>query len=302
MKWESYKKGFNSYLRLEKSVSTNTLQAYLSDIDKLFQYFLINYPDLTLSEIKPAHLQSFIEWIAEMGVSKSSQARIISGVRSFFKYLLVEDIIKKNPASVLSLPRLDKKLPVVLSVEEIDKIIQAIDMSQPLAHRNRAIIETLYGCGLRVSELTELKLTELNFREEFIQVTGKGGKERLIPLGSHAAKQLKSYINNERRHLPVVKGYENYVFLNKRGKKLTRVMIFTIIKTLCQKAGISKNISPHTLRHSFATHLVEGGADLVVVQDLLGHKSITTTEIYTHLNREYLRDTIMMYHPRAKKR
>ena len=302
MKWESYKKGFNSYLRLEKSVSTNTLQAYLSDIDKLFQYFLINYPDLTLSEIKPAHLQSFIEWIAEMGVSKSSQARIISGVRSFFKYLLVEDIIKKNPASVLSLPRLDKKLPVVLSVEEIDKIIQAIDMSQPLAHRNRAIIETLYGCGLRVSELTELKLTELNFREEFIQVTGKGGKERLIPLGSHAAKQLKSYINNERRHLPVVKGYENYVFLNKLGKKLTRVMIFTIIKTLCQKAGISKNISPHTLRHSFATHLVEGGADLVVVQDLLGHKSITTTEIYTHLNREYLRDTIMMYHPRAKKR
>lgn len=302
MKWESYKKGFNSYLRLEKSVSTNTLQAYLSDIDKLFQYFLINYPDLTLSEIKPAHLQSFIEWIAEMGVSKSSQARIISGVRSFFKYLLVEDIIKKNPASVLSLPRLDKKLPVVLSVEEIDKIIQAIDMSQPLAHRNRAIIETLYGCGLRVSELTELKLTELNFREEFIQVTGKGGKERLIPLGSHAAKQLKSYINNERRHLPVVKGYENYVFLNKRGKKLTRVMIFTIIKTLCQKAGISKNISPHTLRHSFATHLVEGGADLVVVQDLLGHKSITTTEIYTHLNREYLRDTIMMYHPRATKR
>ena len=301
MKWASYKKGFESYLKLEKSLAKNTMYAYLADIDKLFQYFSMHNPDLKLDEIRSSHLQSFIEWIAQIGVNKRSQARIISGVRSFFKYLLIEDVIQENPASLLQLPRLEKKLPVVLSVEEIDSIIEAIDMSNDNAHRNRAIIETLYGCGLRVSELTELKLTSLFFREEFIKVYGKGNKERLIPLGSHAARQLKIYIDNERTHKPVIKGFENYVFLNQRGRKLTRVMIFTIIKNLCKKAGISKNVSPHTFRHSFATHLVEGGADLRVVQDLLGHESITTTEIYTHLDREYLRDTIMMYHPRAKK-
>ncbi len=302
MKWTSYKKGFKSYLKLEKSVSANTLNAYLADIDKLFQYFSINKPGIKLQEIKCTDLQNFVVWIAELGVSKRSQARIISGLRTFFRYLLIEDIVDANPSALLDLPRLEKKLPVVLSLEEIDKILHAIDMSQAHAHRNRAIIEILYGCGLRVSELAELKLTSIYFREEFIKVTGKGNKERLVPLGTHAAKQLKIYLDNERIHKPAVKSFENYVFLNQRGKKLTRVMIFNIIKKYCEKAGIPKNVSPHTLRHSFATHLVEGGADLRVVQDLLGHESITTTEIYTHLNKEYLRDTIMIYHPRAKKR
>ncbi len=302
MKWASYKKGFESYLKLEKSLSANSIHAYLADIDKLFQYFSMHNPDLNPGEIRSSHLQSFIEWVAQIGVNKRSQARIISGIRSFFKYLLMEDIIQTNPASLLDLPRLEKKLPVVLSVEEIDRLIEAIDMSRNNAHRNKAIIEILYGCGMRVSELTELKMTSLHFREEFIQVYGKGNKERLIPLGSHAAKQLKIYLDNERMHKPVIKGFENYVFLNQRGRKLTRVMIFTIIKSLCEKAGITKNVSPHTLRHSFATHLVEGGADLRVVQDLLGHESITTTEIYTHLDKDYLRDTVMMYHPRARKR
>ncbi len=302
MNWESYKKGFETYLKLEKSLSANTIHAYLTDIDKLFQYFSNHHTDLRLREIKLDHLQSFIEWIARLGVNKSSQARIISGIRSFFKYLLIEDIIPTNPSSLLDVPRLEKKLPVVLSVKEIDRIIEAIDMSRENAHRNKAIIETLYGCGLRVSELTELKLTSLNFREEFMLVTGKGNKQRIIPLGSHAAKQLKIYLQNERINKPVIKEFENYVFLNKRGRKLTRVMIFTILKDLCKKAAISKNVSPHTLRHSFATHLVEGGADLRVVQDLLGHESITTTEIYTHLDRKYLRETIMMYHPRAGKK
>lgn len=300
--WESYKKGFISYLRLEKSVSGNTLHAYSSDIDKLIQYFSVYDPDIKFEDITIKHLQSFIEWIAEIGVDHRSQARIISGVRSFFKYLLIEDVIKTNPASLLKLPRLEKHLPVVLSVEEIDSIMGAIDMSYPEAHRNRAIIEVLYGCGLRVSELVDLQLTSMYFREGFIKVTGKGNKERLIPLGAHAAKQLKYYIKNERVHKSVVKGFENYVFLNRRGRKLSRVMIFTIIKQLCEKAGISKKVSPHTFRHSFATHLVEGGADLIVVRDLLGHESITTTEVYTHLTREYLRDTIMMYHPRARKK
>lgn len=299
--WASHKKGFETYLRLEKSLSSNTLQAYLSDLDKLTQYFSIKDAKITIERVSSSDLQMFIEWIAEFGLDERSQARIISGVRSFFKYLLIEDMISKNPASLLQLPRLKKHLPVVLTVEEIDKIIDAIDMSKPLSHRNKAIIETLYGCGLRVSELVELKLTSLFFKEEFIKVTGKGGKERLVPIGKHAMKQIRFYIENDRNHKPVSKGYENYIFLNNRGKKLTRVMIFTIIKKLCKEAGIEKKASPHTFRHSFATHLVDGGADLIVVKDLLGHESITTTEVYTHLSKEYLRDTIMMYHPRANK-
>ncbi len=299
--WSSYKKGFESYLKLERALSGNTLNAYLADIDKLFEYFSINKPGIKLNKISYEDLNDFIIWVAELGVNKNSQARIISGIRSFFKYLLIEGIIDKNPASLLDLPKLDKKFPVVLSLEEIDQITKAIDMSEERAHRNKAIIETLYGCGLRVSELTELKLTSIHFEEDFLLVTGKGNKQRLVPLGAHAKKNLKLYITNERIKIQIIKDYEDYVFLNQRGKNLSRVMIFNIIKTLAKKAGINKNISPHTFRHSFATHLVEGGADLRAVQDLLGHESITTTEIYTHLSKDYLRETLMLYHPRSKK-
>jgi len=257
--------------------------------------------DLVPTQVAYEHLKAFMTWAGELGMSLRSQSRLVSGIKSFFKYLLIDEQISVNPAELLEAPRSGRKLPVVLGIDEIDRIINAIDLSKPEGHRNRAIIETLYSCGLRVSELVGLRITDLHFSQGFIRVKGKGNKERLVPISNRAIHDIDNYFKQSRHHIKPVKAAGNIVFLNRRGNKLTRVMIFTIIKILVEKAGIKKQVSPHTLRHSFATHLVEGGADLRAVQEMLGHESILTTEIYTHLSREYLRDAIIMYHPRAGK-
>ncbi|MDP4284672.1 MAG: site-specific tyrosine recombinase XerD [Bacteroidota bacterium] len=298
--WEGYKKGFKAYLQLEKSLSENSVNAYVHDIEKLTQFLSLNHIEKNPEGLDLDQLEDFLQWINELGMTPSSQSRIISGLRSFYKYCLQENISKKDPTALLETPKLAKKLPDVLSFNEIEKIIDSIDVSTPEGARNKAIIETLYSCGLRVSELVNLKLTCLYFDLGFIRIIGKGDKERLVPVGSSAIKFIQLYIENIRVHLPVIPGNEDVVFLNRRGKKLSRVMIFLIIKDLAKKASIIKNISPHTFRHSFATHLVEGGADLRAVQEMLGHESITTTEIYTHLDREYLRDTLHQFHPAFK--
>jgi len=301
MKWENYIKGFKSYLQLEKSLSPNSVDAYLHDIRKLTEYLEINQLDIQPEDIQLGHLQAFVKWINELGLSARSQARMISGIKTFYKYLLLEDLVEKNPAELLEAPRIGRKLPDTLSVKEVIKIIDTIDLSKPEGQRNKAMLETLYGCGLRVSELTNLQLSNLHFKEGFIKVTGKGDKERLVPIGEVAMKHIGLYLESYRLQLDVYKEDRDILFLNRKGRKLSRVMIFLIIKDLAEKAGIRKNIGPHTFRHSFATHLVEGGADLRAVQEMLGHESITTTEIYTHLDRGYLRDTIMQYHPRSGK-
>lgn len=300
MNWDRHIKNFEIHLRLERSLSPNSIEAYLNDINHLRQFLELTKNSVSAERINRETLTEFIHWSAKLGLSASSQARMISGLKAFFRFLLLEDIIEKNPASLISAPKLGRKLPDVLSVEEIDRMIAAIDLSQPQGQRNRAIIETLYGSGLRVSECVDLKISDIFFREEFLKVTGKGNKQRIIPLGGAAARQLKLYIETERRHIATKKGFEDHVFLNNRGSNLSRVMIFIIIRNMAAKAGIRKTISPHTMRHSFATHLVEGGADLRAVQDMLGHESITTTEIYTHLNREYLRENLISFHPRSK--
>jgi integrase/recombinase XerD len=302
MTWKSYIKNFKSYLRLEKSLSANTIEAYENDVNKLVQYLEYRNNTIDPQGISPEILKEFIQWAALLGMSPRAQTRMISGIKAFYKYLSVEDLINHNPAKNISTPKLGRKIPEYLSVIEIDRVISAIDLSQPQGQRNKAIIEMMYGSGLRVSELVDLKISDIFFNDEFIKVTGKGNKQRIVPLGGSAAKQLLIYLKNHRVHIPPLKGYEDHVFLNQRGKKLTRVMVFLIIKDLAAKAGIKKNISPHTLRHSFATHLVEGGADLRAVQDMLGHESITTTEIYTHLDREYLRENLISYHPRGRVR
>jgi integrase/recombinase XerD len=295
--WEVYKKGFKSYLQLEKSLSENSVDAYLRDIEK-FNQFLIQFKlEKTPGDIELNHLEDFLKWVNELGMTSASQARIISGLRSFYQYCVQEQISAADPTALLEAPKLGKHLPDTLSFEEIEKIIEANDVSTPEGVRNKAIIETLYSCGLRVSELVNLRRSCLYPDVGYARIIGKGDKERLVPIGSSAIKNIKIYLENIRIHLPVINGNEDFVFLNRRGRKLTRVMIFTIIKTLSKKAGITKNISPHTFRHSFATHLVEGGADLRAVQQMLGHESITTTEIYTHLDREYLRDTLQQFHP-----
>ncbi|MDB5149834.1 MAG: xerD [Mucilaginibacter sp.] len=299
MDWRSAIKGFQAYLKLEKSLSDNSIEAYSRDIEKLYQY-----SDLQLVKLKPelitlTNLREFINWINELGMIPSSQARILSGIKAFYKYLLMEDIIKSDPSELLESPKIRRKLPDTLSYEEINKIIAALDLSKPEGMRNKAILETLYGSGLRVSELTELKLSNLYLDIEFIKVTGKGNKERLVPIGSEAIKAMKIWIENVRVHNPIKKGEEDYVFLNRRGTRLSRQIIFLTIKGLAETIGLKKKISPHTFRHSFATHLVEGGADLRAVQEMLGHESITTTEIYTHLDREYLKSTINQFHPRS---
>jgi integrase/recombinase XerD len=299
LEWRSAIKGFRAYLKLEKSLSENSIEAYSRDIDKLFQYSEIQNIKLKPESVTLTNLRDFIVWINELGMIPSSQARILSGIKSFYKYLLIEDVIKSDPSELLESPKLQRKLPDTLSYHEINAMIDAIDVSKPEGGRNKAIIEVLYGCGLRVSELTELKRSNLYLDIEFIKVTGKGSKERLVPIGSSAIKALTIWIESIRVHFPVIKGEEDLVFLNRRGKRLTRVYIFLLIKELAAKAGLHKTISPHTLRHSFATHLVEGGADLRAVQEMLGHESITTTEIYTHLDREYLKGTIIQYHPRS---
>ena len=299
--WIVYKKGFKAWLQLEKSLSKNSVLAYMSDIERLTQYLSISNENMKPGEVHLKLLENFLQWINELGMTPSSQSRIISGLRSFFEYCLLEQITTTDPTALLETPKLGKKLPDVLSVMEIEKIIEAIDLSTMEGTRNKAIIETLYSCGLRVSELLELKLSCFFPDVGYVRVTGKGDKERLVPIGSAAIKYIEIYLSNVRVHLPVISGNDDIIFLNRRGKKLSRVMIFLIVKDLSAKAQISKNISPHTFRHSFATHLVEGGADLRAVQEMLGHESITTTEIYTHLDREYLRDTLQQFHPAFRK-
>jgi len=295
--WEPYKKGFKAYLQLEKSLSDNSVQAYLLDIQKLTDFLQLQGKIKKPDEIRLDELQHFLQWIAELGMTASSQARIISGIRAFFSYCSTEHIIKQDPTVLLEAPRLKRMLPDVLSYEEIESIIAAIDLSKPEGGRNKAILETMYSCGLRVTELVNLRLSNLYLDVGFIRVIGKGDKERLVPIGESACRFISIYKNEIRVHNNVKAGQEDFLFLNRRGSKLTRVMIFLMLKELVQKAGIHKNISPHTFRHSFATHLVEGGADLRAVQEMLGHESITTTEIYTHLDREYLRTTLQKFHP-----
>lgn len=300
MKTNSYIKGFIAYLQLERSLAKNSIEAYTADVDKLFQYLQNEDSGKSFLKVDLNDLRDFLVYINKIGVGARTQARIISGIKTFFKYLLLEDLITSDPSELLEAPRLGRKLPITLSISEIDKIEEVIDLSKPEGTRNKAIIETLYSCGLRVSELCDLKLSNLFFNEQYIRVIGKGDKERLVPIGSSAIKYIQIYTNEIRNHLQIQKGNEDIIFLNRRGRRLTRVMIFTIVKNLVEKAGIDKVVSPHSFRHSFATHLVEGGADLRAVQEMLGHESITTTEIYTHLDREYLRDTILTYHPRGK--
>ncbi|RCH56081.1 site-specific tyrosine recombinase XerD [Mucilaginibacter hurinus] len=296
MNWQSAIKGFQSYLKLERSLAPNSIEAYSRDIEKLAQF--AGDTDLKPETITLADLRRFINWVNELGMIPSSQARILSGIKAFYKYLLMDDVIKVDPSELLESPKIARKLPDTLGYDDINRIIAAIDLSKPEGTRNKAILEVLYGCGLRVSELTELKLSNLYLDIEFIKVTGKGSKERLVPIGGAAVKALQLWINEVRVHVPVKKGEEDLVFLNRRGSRLSRVYIFMIIKELAALAGVKKTISPHTFRHSFATHLVEGGADLRAVQEMLGHESITTTEIYTHLDREYLKSTIIQFHPR----
>ena len=298
--WDIYKKGFKAYLQLEKSLSENSVEAYIHDIDKLTQYLAFSYSDIKPGEVKLQHLEKFIQWIGELGMTPSSQSRIISGLRNFYKYCLQEQISKTDPTALLETPKLIKHLPDVLTFSEIESISNSIDVSTNEGARNKAIIETLYSCGLRVSELVNLRLSCLYFDVGYLRIIGKGDKERLVPVGAPAIKYINIYRQNIRVHVPVIPGNEDILFLNRRGRKLSRVMIFMIIKNAAKQAGITKTISPHTFRHSFATHLVEGGADLRAVQEMLGHESITTTEIYTHLNREYLRETLQQFHPSYK--
>ncbi len=295
--WAPQIKSYKAYLQLEKSLSDNSVEAYLRDVEKLTQYLQQARERKSPGDITLKDLQNFLRWIGELGMTPTSQARIISGIRSFYKFCTIENLSQKDPAALLEAPRLKRALPDVLSVEEIEGIIAEIDLSKPEGGRNKAILETMYSCGLRVSEVVNLKISHFYPDVGFIRVIGKGDKERLVPIGASAIKYIRIYKKDIRVHVPVKKGNEDILFLNRRGSKLSRVMIFMIIKELAKKAGLQKNISPHTFRHSFATHLVEGGADLRAVQEMLGHESITTTEIYTHLDREYLRDTLQRFHP-----
>jgi integrase/recombinase XerD len=297
MSWETSIKGFKSYLQIERSLSINSVQAYIRDVKKFANYAI----PLELNELKinREDISEFLNTLQNDNISARSQARIISGIKAFYKYLIIEDYIKHNPTELIESPKIGLKLPDTLSLIEIDKLIADIDLSNKQGERNRAIIETLYSCGLRVSELTNLKLSNIYFNEGYIKVIGKGDKERLAPIGGKALKYLQIYINEVRNHQTIKKGQEDFVFLNNRGAGLTRVMIFLIIQKLAEKIGLKKKISPHTFRHSFATHLIEGGADLRAVQEMLGHESITTTEIYTHLDKDYLRSNIIQFHPRS---
>lgn len=295
---ENLAQEFYEYLTLERSMSQNSIDAYRDDINKLIFYTESYLGDRNLDTLTINDLSQFLEWIAEIGLSARTQARILSGVKHFYLFLFTEGRVAESPAYLLSTPKLDMKLPTVLTVEEIDKIESAIDLSQFEGERNRAIIETLYSCGLRVSELINLKISDIHPDEGFLKITGKGDKTRLVPISKSALKYIGFYIEQMRCHLAINNANKDFLFLNRRGGQLTRVMIFTIVKKLCEKAEIHKNVSPHTFRHSFATHLVEGGADLRAVQEMLGHESIQTTEIYTHLDNNFLRDAIMTYHPR----
>lgn len=299
MLWEDYLRDYKDYLILEKSLSSNTVDAYLSDIQRFAEYLDLQDMRVDIWEISPKHIRSFLNFISELGISANSQARILSGIKSFFKFLFIQDEINDDPSILVETPKIGRKLPVVLSPIEIDKLISAIDINSETGVRNIAILETLYGSGLRVSELVNLRISDLHFNEGFIRIIGKGNKERLVPVSSKSKNAIVNYMEQYRKYLNVKYTDEDILFLNRRGRKITRVMIFTIIKELAIKADIIKNISPHTFRHSFATHLIEGGANLRAIQDMLGHKSITTTEIYTHLDKEFLKDTIVRFHPRS---
>ncbi len=296
--WKRYIKDFVSYLKIEKGLAENSIIAYTKDVEKLADFS--TSLNIEPTDITYQHLIQFIQEMYELGLGARSQARIISGIKQFFHFLLLEKIIDSDPSELLEMPKIGRKLPEVLSIEEIDSLIGAIDMSKPEGHRNRAILETLYSCGLRVSELVNLRFEELFFDEGFIRVIGKGNKQRLVPVSPSVENEINLYAKHIRTHLPIQKGHESYVFLNRRGAKLTRVMIFTIIKNLAKEIGLKKNVSPHTFRHSFATHLLEGGANLRAIQEMLGHESILTTEIYTHLDQHFLKDAIISYHPRNK--
>jgi integrase/recombinase XerD len=298
--WIKYKKDYQSFLKIEKSLSENSVLAYIRDYEKLTQFLEYIGSEKKPTEISLKDLQEMIRWISEMGIAARSQARIISGIRNFFEYLVIEDEIKQDPTELLELPKIGKKLPEVLDKEEIDALLDAVDLSKNEGHRNRAMLETLYSCGLRVSELVNLKITNIYFEEGFIRVIGKGNKERLVPVSSTVEKEINLYKNFTRVHQEIKPGHEDILFLNRRGAKLTRIMIYTIIQQLAQKIRLRKSISPHTFRHSFATHLVEGGANLRAIQEMLGHESISTTEIYTHLSNDLLREAIISYHPRNK--
>jgi integrase/recombinase XerD len=297
LSWKQAIKDFETYLRLEKSLSENSIEAYINDVSRLEKFFEEEKGGGIPVNVKYSDLKEFLAWFNTENQNARTQSRVLSGIRSFFRFLLVEGEIKENPASLIESPKIGLKLPEVLSVNEIDRMIGAIDLSKTEGHRNKAIIETLYGCGLRVSELVNLRLTDIHYTEGFVMVTGKGNKQRLVPVSNKALKEIDIY-KTDRARLPVIHD-GNILFLNRRGRKLTRAMIFTIIKDLALKADIRKKISPHTFRHSFATHLIEGGADLRAVQEMLGHESILTTEIYTHIDRSFLRDTLIMFHPRA---
>ena len=297
MSWKTSIKGFKSYLKIERSLSENSILAYIRDVEKFANYSI----SINLNELKITrnHISGFLVILNDDGISPRSQARIISGIKAFYKYLIMEDYIKLDPTELIESPKIGFRLPDILSLIEIDQLISAIDLSEKHGERNRAIIETLYSCGLRVSELINLQLSNINFNEGYLKVTGKGNKERLSPISGKALKYLSKYINEIRNHQNIKTGHFDFVFLNNRGSKLSRVMIFIIIKKLAERIGLKKKISPHTFRHSFATHLIEGGADLRAVQEMLGHESITTTEIYTHLDTDYLRSNIIQFHPRS---
>ena len=298
--FEPYLKEYGNYLRLERSLSPHSVDAYLRDIGKLCEYLELKGSSPAPAEVGPDLLREFITWINGLGLSARSQARILSGLRSFFRYLLYEEVISSDPTTMLDAPRTGRKLPEVLSVEEIDRIIGTIDLSKPEGRRNRAIIETLYSCGLRVSELLGLRISNLYLEEGYIRVTGKGNKERLVPIGGKAVREIRGYMEDRKHLREIAREHEDILYLNRRGRKLSRVMVYTFIREYCLAAGIRKKVSPHTFRHSFATHLIDGGADLRAVQEMLGHESILTTEIYTHLDREYLRSAIIQFHPRSR--
>ncbi len=297
--WEIHLKGFKDYLRLERGLSDNSWQAYLADVRKLMQYFEMANLSILPQQLKQEDFATFLAYLSELGVAEASQARILSGLKGFFKYLVVEEIISHSPIELIETPRLSRKLPDVLSFEEIELMLSVIDLSKPEGTRNRAMIEVLYCSGLRVSELINLKISSLYLNIDFLKILGKGNKERFVPIGQDAKKYLQIYLSLIRCHLSIKTGKEDFVFLNRRGSPLSRVMVFMIVKEITALAGIAKNVSPHTFRHSFATHLIERGADLRAVQAMLGHESITTTEIYTHLDRDYLRQTMQQFHPRS---
>lgn len=299
MSWKFHIGQFKSYLQLERSLAANSVEGYVRDVEKLQQFMEMNDNKKGPLEISDADIRDLLEYIHELGMSAYSQARIVSGIKSFFKYLVFEGDLDKDPSELIEAPKLGRKLPDTLNVQEIDSLLGAIDLSTPEGPRNRAMLEVLYSSGLRVSELIGLQMNCVLDDIGFLRVIGKGNKERLVPIGREALKHMNIYIEQVRCHVNIKRGHEHIVFLNRRGAQLTRVMIFTIIKNLALKIGLDKQISPHTFRHSFATHLIEGGADLRAVQEMLGHESITTTEIYTHLDRDYLKQTIKAFHPRS---